>query len=138
MKKIKYMLTKILGHIVRYGLCALTIDKINITESYILSYCVISPIITFILWKLSYYTCKKVVCQKLDINESTAGSIGYTVAYVIYLMIGAGILIALKHIGVIPFANEFDIKFINGIAQWYTNLMVNYLNKMVQALQGNI
>ena len=46
MKKIKYMLTKILGHIVRYGLCALTIDKINITESYILSYCVISPIIT--------------------------------------------------------------------------------------------
>ena len=56
-----YQLIKILGHIVTYFICAITIDKIEISKSFILSYFIISPIMNEILWALSYYTCKKIV-----------------------------------------------------------------------------
>lgn len=82
-----YKLTKGLGHIATYFICAITIDKIDVTESFFLNYFIISPIINEMLWALSYYTCNKVVYQKLEINNSTAGSIGYTITYIAYVLI---------------------------------------------------
>ena len=38
-----YKLVKALGHIVTYFICAITIDKIDVTESFFLSYFIISP-----------------------------------------------------------------------------------------------
>ena len=131
-----YKLVKALGHIVTYFICAITIDKINVTESFFLSYFIISPIINEILWALSYSTCNKVVYQKLDINNSTVGSLGYTFFYVIYALILFVILLALKKIGVIPFANDFDEELVNFITQYFNNLIMNFSNKIVEVLQA--
>lgn len=130
-----YKIVRALGHIVTYFICAITIDKIDVTESFFLSYFIISPIINEILWALSYYTCKKVVYQKLDINEPTAGSIGYTVSYIVYALILFGILIILKKLGIIPFANDFDTTLINGIIQYFNSLIMNFSNRIVEVLQ---
>ena len=130
-----YKLVRALGHIATYFICAITIDKIDVTESLFLSYFIISPIISEALWALSYYTCKKIVYQKLDINEPTVGSIGYTVSYIVYALILFGILILLKRLGIIPFANDFDTKLINGIIQYFNNLIMNAFNKIVEVLQ---
>ena len=119
-----YKLVRALGHIVTYFICAITIDKIDVTESFFLGYFIISPIINEILWALSYYTCRKIVYQKLDINEPTAGSIGYTLSYIVYALILFGILIILKKLGIIPFANDFDTRLINGIIQYFNNLII--------------
>lgn len=135
MGKIKYNLAKTLGHILRYFACAITIDKIDVSKSFFLSYFIISPIISWTLWKISRYTCKKVVYQKLDINESTAGSVGYTIAYLVYLSILFMFLIVLKKLGIIPFANDFDTRLINGIIQYFNNLIINFCNKIVEILQ---
>ena len=53
-----------------------------------------------------------------------AGSIGYTIAYSIYVMILYIILLVLKYAGIIPFANNFD-----------ENLLMDFLNKIVEVLQ---
>lgn len=135
MESIKYKLTKTLGHILRYFACAITIDKIDVSESFFLSYFIISPIISWILWKLSRYTCKKIVYEKLDIKESSAGSVGYTIAYLIYLMILFVIFIVLKQLGIIPLANDFDEKLINFITQFFNNLIMDFSNKIVEVLQ---
>ena len=131
-----YKLVKALGHIVTYFICAITIDKINVTESFFLSYFIISPIINEILWALSYSTCNKVVYQKLDINNSTVGSLGYTFFYVIYALILFVILLALKKIEVIPFENDFDEELVNFITQYFNNLIMNFSNKIVEVLQA--
>ena len=130
-----YKLVKALGHLVTYFICAITIDKIDVTESFFLNYFIISLIINEILWALSYCTCNKVVYQKLDINNSTAGSIGYTSFYIIYALILFIILLALKKIQVIPFANGFDKNVINFITQYFNNLIMDFSNKIVEVLQ---
>ena len=132
MERIKYNIAKTIGYILRYLVCAITIDKINVSESIILSYCIISPAISWTLWKLSRYT----VYEKLEINESTAGSIGYTIAYLIYLMILFIILLVFKNIGIIPFANDFDENLFNFITQYFNNLIMDFSNKIVEVLQG--
>ncbi len=132
-----YKLVKALGHIVTYFICAITIDKIDITESFFLSYFIISPIISEGLWILSRYTCKKIVYQKLDIDIPTVGSIGYTIAYVVYALILFVILIILKRLEIIPFANDFDTKLIESITQYFNDLIMNFTNKIVEVLQAS-
>ena len=131
----KYKHSKILGEIIRYVICAVTIDVINVTDSFILSYLIISPLIAKILWLLSRYTCKKIVYQMFNINESSAGSWGYTIFYCIYVIILFTILIMLKKREIIPFANDFDIKLINEITKFFTGIMMDYLNDIVKVLQ---
>lgn len=130
-----YKLVKVLGRIVTYFVCAITIDKINVTESFILSYFIISPIINELLWLLSYYTCNKIIYQKLNIDIPAIGSIGYTISYVVYALILFGILIALKKLGIIPFANDFDTILLNEIIQYFNNLIMNFSNRIVEVLQ---
>lgn len=133
-----YKLAKVAGHIVTYFVCAITIDKIDVTESLFLSYFIISPLINEILWALSYCTCGKIVYQKLDINNSTVGSLGYTIAYIIYAVIIFIILIALKKLGIIPFANDFDEKIIKWSIEYFSNKIIEFSNKIVEVLQSNI
>ena len=130
-----YKLVKVLGRIVTYFVCAITIDKINVTESFILSYFIISPIINELLLLLSYYTCNKIIYQKLNIDIPAIGSIGYTISYVVYALILFGILIALKKLGIIPFANDFDTILLNEIIQYFNNLIMNFSNRIVEVLQ---
>lgn len=129
-----YKLVKVLGHIVTYFACAITIDKINVTESIILNYFIISPMINELLWILSYYTCNKIIYQKLNIDIPAVGSIGYTILYVIYAFIIFGILIVLKLIGIIPFANDFDENLMNYIIEYFSNRINDFSNKIVQVL----
>lgn len=129
-----YKLVKVLGRIVTYCVCAITIDKINVTESFILSYFIISPIINELLWLLSYYTCNKIIYQKLNIDIPAIGSIGYTISYVVYAFVIFGILIVLRRIGIIPFANDFDEKIMTLIIEYSANRIKVFSNKIVQAL----
>lgn len=130
-----YKLVKTLGHVITYFICAITIDKIDVSESIILTYFVISPITSEILWALSYWTCNKIVYQKLAIDNSAVGSIGYTISYVIYALILFAILVLLRKLGKIPFANDFDMKFINGVTQFLYNVLMNVLNGMIERFQ---
>lgn len=129
-----YKLVKVLGRIVTYCVCAITIDKINVTESFILSYFIISPIINELLWLLSYFTCNKIIYQKLNIDIPAIGSIGYTISYVVYAFVIFGILIVLRRIGIIPFANDFDEKIMTLIIEYSANRIKVFSNKIVQAL----
>lgn len=129
-----YKLVKVLGHIVTYFACTITIDKINVTESIILNYFIISPMINELLWILSYYTCNNIIYQKLNIDIPTVGSIGYTILYVIYTFIIFAILIVLKKFRIIPFANDFDEKLMNWIIEYSTNKIKEFSNKIVQVL----
>lgn len=129
-----YKLVKVLGNIVTYFACTITIDKINVTESIILNYFIISPMINELLWILSYYTCNNIIYQKLNIDIPTVGSIGYTILYVIYAFIIFAILIVLKKFRIIPFANDFDEKLMNWIIEYSTNKIKEFSNKIVQVL----
>lgn len=129
-----YKLVKVLGHIVTYFACTITIDKINVTESIILNYFIISPMINELLWILSYYTCNNIIYQKLNIDIPTVGSIGYTILYVIYAFIIFAILIVLKIIGIIPFASNFDENLMNWIIEYFSNRINEFSNKIVQVL----
>ena len=120
---------------ISYFVCAITIDKIDITESFFLSYFIISPIINEMLWELSYFTCKKIVYQKLDIKEPAAESIGYTIFYIVYALILFVILLVLRKLEIIPFANDFDVRLTNGINQYFNNLIMNFSDKIVEVLQ---
>ena len=130
-----YKLVKVLGHIVTYFACTITIDKINVTESIILNYFIISPMINELLWILSYYTCNNIIYQKLNIDIPTVGSIGYTILYVIYAFIIFGRLIVLKIIGIIPFSSNFDENLFDFITQYFNNLIMDFSNKIVEVLQ---
>ncbi|MEI3402159.1 MAG: hypothetical protein V8R51_07615 [Clostridia bacterium] len=59
-----YKMVKTAGRIVTYFICAITIDKIDVTESFFLIYFIISPIINEVLWILSYYTCNKIIYKR--------------------------------------------------------------------------
>lgn len=130
-----YKLVKALGHIITYLICAITIDTIDVSESIILTYFVISPIISEVLWALSYCTCNMIVYKKLAIDNSAVGSIGYTISYVIYALILFVILVLLKKFGKILFANDFDMKLINGVTEFLYNVLMNALNGMIGAFQ---
>lgn len=62
---------------------------------------------------------------------------GYTIAYIVYALILFVILILLKTLGIIPFANNFDVRIINGITQYFNNLIMNFSNRIVEILQAN-
>lgn len=87
------------------------------------------------LWELSYFTCKKIVYQKLDIKEPAAESIGYTIFYIVYALILFVILLVLRKLEIIPFANDFDVRLTDGINQYFNNLIMNFSDKTVEVLQ---
>lgn len=130
----EYKYSKISGKIIRYIICAVTIDLINITESIILSYFVITPIINLLLDRMSYYTCRIIVYRKMGIDEPSFGSLGYTISYSIYVVITFIAIIILKNIGIIPFANDFDIKFIKCIVEYLNNRIMSFSNKIIETL----
>ncbi len=130
-----YKFVKVLGHVITWCICAVTIDKIDVSESFILNYFIISPIINEILWALSYCTCSKIIYKKLDIDIPVVGSIGYTIAYVVYALVLFTILMILKETGIIPFANNFDTKLIDSITQYFNNLIINFTNQIVEVLK---
>lgn len=130
-----YKIVKTLGHIATWFICAKTIDKIDITESFFLSYFIISPAISEGLWILSRYTCKKIVYQKLNTDIPAIGSLGYTIAYVVYAVILFAILMILNRLGIIPFENDFDSKLINSITQYFNGMIMNFSNRIVEVLQ---
>lgn len=97
-----YKIVKKYGFIIRYIVCAVTIESLEVTDSYILNLLVISPIISELLWMISFYTSKIVIYRKLEIDNSTIGSVGYTVAYILYAVILFGVLLLLTKSKVIP------------------------------------
>ncbi len=86
------------------------------------------------LWTLSYCTCKKIVYQKLDINEPAAGSIGYTIFYIVYALILFVILLVLRKLEIIPFANDFDENLMNWIIEYFSNRINEFSNKILNVL----
>lgn len=126
---------KITGKIVGCLICGVTIDLIDLTDSYILNYLIIAPILEWILRKISYLTCNIIVYQKLDINESAIGSLGYWTSYVIYVLILFGILYLLKNNGIIPVVTNLDTKIFWGIVNLITNMFMESTNKIVEILQ---
>ena len=110
-----YKFVKVLGHVITWCICAVTIDEI--------------------LWALSYCTCSKIIYKKLDIDIPVVGSIGYTIAYVVYALVLFTILMILKETGIIPFANNFDTKLIDSITQYFNNLIINFTNQIVEVLK---
>ena len=70
----------------------------------------ILPNIDWGLRKLSYLTYDIIVYHKLDINESSVGSLGYWILCVIYVLILYGILFVIRNIGIIPLVTNLDIK----------------------------
>ena len=131
-----YKFVKVLGHIITWYICAVTIDKIDVSESFILNYFIISPIMNEILWALSYCTCNKIIYKKLDIDIPTVGSIGYSIAYVVYALILFVILIVLKELGTIPIFNDFDENFISWITQYFNNKIMELSNRIVNILKA--
>lgn len=131
-----YKFVKVLGHIITWYICAVTIDKIDVSESFILIYFIISPIMNEILWALSYCTCNKIIYKKLDIDIPTVGSIGYSIAYVVYALILFVILIVLKELGTIPIFNDFDENFISWITQYFNNKIMELSNRIVNILKA--
>lgn len=130
-----YKRIKNIGKIVRYLICGITIDLIDLTDSYILNYLIIAPIIEGVLRQVSFLTCNIIVYQKLDINESSIGSFGYRTSYVIYVLILFGILSLLKNNGIIPVVTNLDTKIFGGIVNLITNMFMGSINKIVEILQ---
>ncbi len=89
-----------------------------------------------ILWALSYCTCNKIIYKKLDIDIPTVGSIGYSIAYVVYALILFVILIVLKELGIIPIFNDFDENFISRITQYFNNKIMELSNRIVNILKA--
>lgn len=131
-----YKFVKVLGHIITWYICAVTIDKIDVSESFILNYFIIPPIMNETLWALSYCTCNKIIYKKLDIDIPTVGSIGYSIAYVVYALILFVILIVLKELGTIPIFNDFDENFISWITQYFNNKIMELSNRIVNILKA--
>lgn len=129
-----YNFVKKYGYLIRYIVCSLTLDVIDVTDSYILNYFIISPIISFILWKTSFYTSKLIIYHKLGIDNSTIGSLGYTVSYILYVIILAIILVILSKLKIIPIITNFDINLFNWIISYFTNIFTETINTMIENL----
>ncbi len=129
-----YKIVKKYGFIIRYIVCAVTIESLEVTDSYILNLLVISPIISELLWMISFYTSKIVIYRKLEIDNSTIGSVGYTVAYILYAVILFGVLLLLTKSKVIPIITGFDLKLFNLITNYFTNIIIDFTNRIVENL----
>ena len=129
-----YKIVKKYGFIIRYIVCAVTVESLDVTDSYILNLLVISPIISELLWMISFYTSKIVIYRKLGIDNSTIGSIGYTVAYILYAVILFGVLLLLTKSKVIPIITGFDLKLFNLITNYFTNIIIDFTNRIVENL----
>lgn len=129
-----YKIVKKYGFIIRYIVCAVTIESLEVTDSYILNLLVISPIISKLLWMISFYTSKIVIYRKLEIDNSTIGSVGYTVAYILYAVILFGVLLLLTKSKVIPIITGFDLKLFNLITNYFTNIIIDFTNRIVENL----
>lgn len=121
--------------IVAWIICAVTIDLIDLTDSFILNYLIIPPIIEVVIRNLSYLTCNIIVYRKLNINNSFFGSLGYWTSYVIYALILFGILSFLKNNGIIPVVTNLDTKIFDNIVNLITNMFMETINKIVEILQ---
>lgn len=126
---------KNIGKVAGWLICGITIDLIDLTDSYILNYLIIAPIFEWILRKMSYWTCNKVIYKKLDINEPVIGSFGYWISYIIYVLILFAILSILKNNGVIPRVTNLDMIIFEGIVNFITNIFMDSINNIVDILQ---
>ena len=131
-----YKELKAIYKIIAWIICAVTIDLIDLTDSFILNYFIIPPIIEFIIKNLSYITCNIIVYRKLDINNSFFGSFGYWISYIIYALILFGILVILKFTGVIPFVTNIDTKIFNKIMNYIKDMFMIPVNQIVEILQN--
>ncbi len=130
-----YKRIRIIGKVVGWLICVITIDLIDLTDSYILNYLIIAPMLEWILRKMSYWTCNIIIYQKLDINESEIGSFGYWIFYIIYTLILFAILSVLKNNGVIPLVTNLDIIIFEGVVNFITNILMDSINNIVNILQ---
>lgn len=130
-KKLKSIYT-----IIAWIICAVTIDLIDLTDSFILNYFIISPVIEFIIRNLSYLTCNIIVYRKIGMNNSFFGSLGYWISYIIYVLILFGILMILKFTGVIPFVTNLDAKISNGIMNYIKDIFMAPMRQIVEILQN--
>ena len=131
-----YKELKAIYKIIAWIICAVTIDLVDLTDSFILNYFIIPPIIGFIIEILSYLTCNIIVYRKLDINNSFFGSFGYWISYIIYVLILFGILVILKFTGVIPFITNLDTKIFNKIMNYIKDMFMIPVNQIVEILQN--
>ena len=129
-----YEIVKKYGFIIRYIVSSITVESLNVTDSYILNLFVISPIISELLWAISFYSSKIVVYRKLGINNSTVGSAVYTVSYIFYAVILFGVLLLLTKLKIIPINTDFDMKLFNYITRYFTNIIMNFTNEIVEKL----
>ena len=83
---------------------------------------------------ISFYTSKIVIYRKLEIDNSTIGSVGYTVAYILYAVILFGVLLLLTKSKVIPIITGFDLKLFNLITNYFTNIIIDFTNRIVENL----
>lgn len=60
---------------------------------------------------------------------------GYTISYIVYALILFVILLVFRKLEIIPFANDFDVRLINCINQYFNNLIMNFSDKIVEVLQ---
>lgn len=122
--------------IIAWIIYAVTIDLIDLTDSFILNCLIIPPIIEFIIRNLSYLTCNIIVYRKLNINNSFFGSFGYWISYIIYVLILFCILVFLKYIGVIPFVTNLDTKIFTNIVNYIRDMFMKPVNQIVEVLQN--
>lgn len=122
--------------IIVWMICAITIDLIDLTDSFILNNLIIPPILEFTIRNLSYLTCNIIVYRKLDINNSFFCSLGYWISYIIYVLILFGILIILKITGAIPCVTNLDTKILNEIMSYIKDVFMIPINKVVEILQN--
>lgn len=122
--------------IIVWMICAITIELIDLTDSFILNNLIIPPILEFIIRNLSYLTCNIIVYRKLDINNSFFCSLGYWISYIIYVLILFGILIILKITGAIPCVTNLDTKILNEIMSYIKDVFMIPINKVVEILQN--
>lgn len=130
-----YKRIRIIGIVAGWLICGITIDLIDLTDSYILNYLIIAPMLEWILRKMSYWTCNIIIYQKLDINEPAVGSLGYWISYIIYVLILFAIFSVLKNNGVIPLVTNLDIIIFEGIVNFITNIFRDSINNVVDILQ---
>lgn len=131
-----YKKLKAIYIIIAWVIYAVTIDLIDLTDSFILNCLIIPPIIEFIIRNLSYLTCNIIVYRKLNINNSFFGSFGYWISYSIYVLILFGILVALKFTGVIPFVTNLDTKIFTNIVNYIRDIFMKPVNQIVEVLQN--
>ena len=120
-----------IGKISGWLICGITIDLIDLTDSIILNYLIIAPIIEWILRKISYFTCGIMV----KINEPSIRSLGYWIWYSIYVLILFGILSFLKNKGIIPVVTNLDMKIFNCIVNLINNMLMSAFDDIIERLQ---